>query len=347
MTDIKPLNIKTGHDSLLNEFIKAFLKRKGHPVKRINIVPIANDGSLRLFSRITGNESCPSFVIMENPPINEYLRNENLSYLMIGKHLFQKGLPIPEIYDFDLANGWFILEDMGDTNLQEYALNHPDRPALYEKILELLFHLQTKGNEDFDGAWCYQTPIYERSVMRKFESDYFRDSFLCNYMGLKKDWPELENPFNYLAEMGSKADKNFFLHRDFQSRNIMIEEDKIGIIDWQGGRHGPLAYDLASLLIDPYTKLTEDEKEKIFKTYLKILINHHPKWVDPFQRYFPFLAIQRNLQIIGAFSYLTKIQGKLFFEKYIPPALKSLSLLLNEQADPMLKPLKTLVRNLH
>ena len=146
--------------------------------------------------------------------------------------------------------------------------------------------------------------------------------------------------------MASRADNGFFLHRDFQSRNIYLSEDKIGILDWQGGRLGPLAYDLASLLIDPYTALTVRERDQIFQYYLDLLQDSDPKGTMPFQESFPYLAIQRNLQILGAFSYLTKVKKKAHFEPFISPALKSLHGLLSDLKDPHLSTLLDLVKSL-
>ena len=307
---------------------------------------IAGDGSKRRFWRIIPPESETTFVAMENSPIDDISKRENLAYLHIGKHLYQKDLPVPEIYRVDLGKGWFILEDLGDTHLQTEVTHQEKRIPLYEKIIDILFRLQIKGSEDFNTQWCYQTERYDRFVMRHYEANYFRDAFLCHYLGLKKDWPELEEAFDYLAENASAADNRFFLHRDFQSRNIMVSPSKIGIVDWQGGRLGPLAYDLASLLIDPYTDLSSPEKRQIYENYLLMLKDYQPKWVDPFKRDFPYLAIQRNLQILGAFSYLTKVQKKPYFERYISPALRSLLGLLEEQGDKKLSPLKNLLISL-
>ncbi len=183
--------------------------------------------------------------------------------------------------------------------------------------------------------------------MRRYESNYFKDAFLCNYLGLKKEWPELEKPFEYLANISTKADAGFFLHRDFQSRNIMISEKKgIGFVDWQGGRLGPLGYDLASLIIDPYTSLSSQQRNDLFQEYTLMIREHNPAWVDPFKKYFVYLAIQRNLQILGAFSFLTKERNKLHFETYIPPAKRTLQELLHQANDPRLSPLSEIVKYL-
>ncbi|MBW1911997.1 MAG: phosphotransferase [Deltaproteobacteria bacterium] len=331
--------------SSIKEFIKGFLKDQGLPFEKISLHSLAGDGSQRIFRRITPLQSGPSFVAMENVPNNDLQRRENLSYLMIGKHLFRRGLPVPEIYRFNLQNGWFILEDLGDRNLQDALPDHMDRISLYEKVIDTLFRLQIGGSPGFNTEWCYQTERYDSSVMRRYESDYFRDSFLCNYLGMNRDWAELEGPFDHLSATASRADNHHFLHRDFQARNIMILDGKVGIIDWQGGRLGPLPYDLASLLIEAYD-LSASEKDRLFQYYLLLLMDHKSQWVDPFKIYYPYLAIQRNLQILGAFSHLTKVKGKPYFEPYISPALRSLHHLLDELADPKLSTLTDLVNAL-
>jgi len=340
------MNHSDGNQTQIIEFIRIFLQdmviSKGEP----KLQSLAGDGSKRTFWRVIPPKSDTTFVVMENLPIDDILRRENLAYLHIGKHLYQKGLPVPEIYRVDLGKGWFILEDMGDRNLQAIVSHQTDRIPIYEKIIEILFRFQIEGSKDFNTQWCYQTERYDRFVMRRYESNYFRDAFLCNYLGLKKDWPELEGPFDYLAETASTADGRFFLHRDFQSRNIMVSPKKTGILDWQGSRLGPLSYDLASLLIDPYTNLSSHERDKIYQIYLLLLKDYQPKWVDSFKKEFPFLAIQRNLQILGAFSYLTKVQKKTYFERYVSPALKSLLGLLDKLGDTKLSPLKDVLISL-
>jgi len=330
----------------MTKFIESFFKGQRLPAKGLIFQSLPGDGSRRLFWRITPSRSDHRFIAMENAPSTPFYRRENEAYLYIGQHLFQKGLPVPEIHRSDLKNGWFIMEDMGAESLQDMVSEYRSRISLYEKVLEILFRLQMEGSMGFKTEWCCQTQRYDFTVMRRYESDYFRDSFLFHYLGLKEDWPELEGPFDHLAETASRAETHFFLHRDFQSRNIMVEEGRIGIIDWQGGRLGPLQYDLASLLLDPYTGLDTEERRHLFEYYLKLLRDYQPGWVDLFRRYFPYLAIQRNLQILGAFSYLSKVRKKPYFEAYIAPALRSLRRLVDELNDPKLLPLMDLLNAL-
>ncbi|MGD8984124.1 MAG: phosphotransferase [Desulfobacteraceae bacterium] len=334
-----------GPEPELAEFIATFLKDVGLPAEDLQFHSLPSDGSKRLFWRLSP-QSHTSFIAMENAPTDDFAKRENVAYLMIGRHLLQKDLPVPEIHRFDLTNGWFIMDDFGNASLQESASLKEDRVSIYERVIEILFRLQTEGAEGFNTEWCCQTERYDPFVMQHYEANYFKDAFLHKYLGLKKDWPELEAPFNHLVEIASKADDHYFLHRDFQSRNIMVREGKIGILDWQGGRLGPLAYDLASLLIDPYTGLSSYERDETFQHYVRFLGKYESRLVEPLKKYFPYLAIQRNLQILGAFSFLSKVQGKPHFEDYISPALKSLQHLLEDLKDPHLSPLKDAVNSL-
>ena len=238
------------------------------------------------------------------------------------------------------------MEDLGDRNLQDLVVSGEDPLPTYEKVLCQLLRLQIEGADDFDTAWCCQTARYDQNVMLRYEAEYFKNAFLCRYLGLKKEWPELEPVFHYLAETASRADCRFFLHRDFQSRNIMTPRGDIGIIDWQGGRLGPIGYDLASLIIDPYAALSLKQRAALYERYLYLIQGHDPAWVESFKRYYPYLAIQRNLQIIAAFSFLSKVMNKGYFETYIPGALGSLHALLDQVPDREISPLRELVSDI-
>jgi N-acetylmuramate 1-kinase len=324
----------------LTVFVREFLGGPG------SFNPIAGDGSKRIFWRIHDPRSSTSCIAMENAPTDDFSKRENAAYLSIGRHLRSKGLPLPEIHRFDLDKGWFIMEDFGDVSLQTACEGAGERLPLYGAVVEILIQQQTRGSEGFDTAWTCQTETYDRQVMRRYEVDYFKEAFLGTYLGIRKEWPELEGSLQHLIEEASQAENRFFLHRDFQSRNIMITGKKIGILDWQGGRLGPLAYDLASLLIDPYVELPVPEKGEIYNMYVQLLRREQPHRLASFEKSFPYLALQRNLQILGAFSFLSRIRGKTYFEDYIPGALKSLRRLLAAVKDGKLSSLRDLVNSL-
>jgi aminoglycoside/choline kinase family phosphotransferase len=325
----------------LREFVGAYIDDTYGDDKAFQWERLPGDGSKRSFYRLGNNQG--SFIVMANPPVERNAERENISYLMIGKHLFSKGVPVARIYRYNLDHGWFIMEDLGQEKLQEVVLSSRNSMDTYKRVIELLIRTQLEGREGFDPEWCYQTIRYDRFVMERFESDYFLTYFLKGFLGLKRDLSELQCPFEHLASQASLADSSFFLHRDFQSRNIIINRGRVGLLDWQGGRLGPLQYDLASLLIDPYVGLKEGEQEVLYEYYLRLLEERLPGTSGSFTRYYPYLAIQRNLQILGAFSYLGKMQGKNGFLCYIPGALESLEGLLRGLGDPELYPLRRLI----
>jgi len=330
----------------LKNAIVEFLKQGDQATEDLTFEQLPGDGSRRIFWRITSQRSNISLIAMANPPADDAARRENLAYLRIGRHLRRNGAPLPEIHRHDLEKGWFIMEDMGYMSLQDLVSSGEDPLPAYEKVLHYLFRLQTKGVNDFDPKWCCQTERYDRTVMLTYEAHYFKDAFLSHYLGLKGDWPELEAAFSHLSEKASRAGCGFFLHRDFQSRNIMLSKGNIGIIDWQGGRLGPLGYDLASLIIDPYTRLSRGQKTSVYSLYLALIKKHNPAWVESFERYYPYLAIQRNLQILGAFSYLIMVMNKTYFEAYIPEALRTLDGLLHHVHDQEISRLRDLIAGL-
>lgn len=328
-------------------FIRSFLAEKGLHEEKLDIFKLAGDGSTRTFERIRIKSPGQSYIIMENPPANEAIKRENLAYLKIGDHLRTRGIPIPEIYACDLNEGLFMLEDMGDRNLQEKILASDDRIPLYENALEILLKIQVKGREGFNTDWCCQTRMYDVDLMREKEAHYFRDSFLTNYMKIEFDTAAIEQVFNRIIMMSDRAEKDFLLHRDFQSRNIMCRETGgMAVLDWQGARFGPLAYDLASLLFDPYADLSLYERGTLFNTYCKMLEGLNRAAVESLRTFYPYITVMRLLQALGAYSNLSITRGKTYFEKYIPPALNSLRGLLEDLNDSRLSYLENVIKNL-
>lgn len=325
----------------LNGFVQSYIDETYPAGSEFAWRRLPSDGSKRAFYRLKGAQD--SFIVMEHLPLERAAEKENFSYLRIGEHLLSKGIPVARIFRYDLQHGWFIMEDLGNRNLQEMVLSSENRIDFYKRVLELLVKLQIEGRDDFNPRWCAQTKHYDRFVMEKHESEYFFTYFVQGFLGLDKELAVFRGSFTHLSHQGSLAGNDFFLHRDFQSRNLIVQGEKIGVVDWQGGRLGPLQYDLASLLIDPYVGLGSDERVLLYDYYLTLVEDRLPGISESFSTYYPYLAVQRNLQILGAFSYLGNVQGKRWFLDYIPPALDSLLVLLEEREDPKLHQLKALV----
>lgn len=330
----------------MTAFVADSLKERGHAGEEFLFRPLAGDGSSRRFWRVLLPHRNSSYVAMQNGPENRNSIRENRAYFWIGRHLLAKGIPVPHIYQADLSAGLFFMEDFGDCSLQD-ASEKPNPMDLYGRVVRTLLRMQVEGSDGFDTGWTSQTERYDQSVMRRHEADYFKDAFLRQYLGFKNETPELEISFDFIIEEASSAPSHFLLHRDFQSRNIMVSDGKIGIIDWQGARLGPLGYDVASLVIDPYPRLSMLQREEIYRLYAAHLEEVEPAFIIPFKKSFPYLALQRNLQILGAFSYLCKTAGKPYFEAYIPTAVESLLYLLKNIPRSELNPLRDLVQSIY
>ncbi len=300
-----------------------------------NLVP---DGSMRIFFRVTFKESGQKIICIQPASSDKNDINESRSFHSICAHLYNATGVTPEIYGYDMTSGIVLCEDLGDYRLhdvlQEEGSVTQRVVALYEQTVRKLAQTQIKGGQDFNTLWCWDTPVYDQALMLGKESYYFLNAFCIDYLGLFVDKNELQKEFQLLAEKSATAPNNFFLHRDFQSRNIMVVDEDIRFIDFQGGRKGPLGYDLASLLNDPYAGLDADVRAHLRSVYFDELILHEQYDKKLFQKEYYLLALQRTLQIIGAFAFLTKIRKKTFFRQYLLPALITLrELLVKQDAD--------------
>lgn len=294
---------------------------------RSSLRKIESDGSTRRFWRV--NRKDTSLCIIAAPAgKSEAELAESKAAWLIGNHLRKKGVPVPALYGWDSDSGILLYEDLGDLRLHD-VIGRPElsafRPAAeyYREALTDLAAMQVKGAEGFAEAWCWDSPRYDVTLMRDKESGYFLRAFWQGIMG--EDVPAgVAEEFQEIAVQAAKAPADFFLHRDFQSRNIMLRDDRVRFIDFQAGRLGPLGYDVASLLIDPYAALSLADQEDLLAFYLKRVATERPDAEEDFFKYYRLLALQRNLQIVGAFSFLYQVRGKAFFADFIKPALVAL-----------------------
>jgi len=157
------------------------------------------------------------------------------------------------------------------------------------------------------------------------ECRYFVDSFLNGFLGEQTGFEDFSDEFESLAEMALQHGYFSFMHRDLQSRNIMIRSDRVGFIDFQGGRMGPLQYDLAALLIDPYTALDAATQERLKEHADQTLQRITGVQAGSFLEGYAYCALTRNLQMLGAFGFLSRVKGKRYFEAFIPQAVKTLA----------------------
>lgn len=304
------------------------LSRQYWSPDRVQLTPLVPDGSSRRFYRLQGPEQ--ELIAILPPENDERGHAEARAFFHIGRHLQQHGAPTPALVAFDEITGLVLCEDLGEDRLYEQVQARGVTAALplYEQAVRGLARMQIRGARDFDATWCWDTPLYDRGLMLERESGYFLRACCTDLLGLDFDQDKVRRECRQLADAAAQAPNHFFLHRDFQSRNIMVCNGEVRFIDFQGGRLGPLAYDLASLLIDPYTGLTVEVRDYLLAVYLQALHREISYDTEQFQREYLLLALQRNLQIIGAFAFLSQVKQKPFFAQFLAPSLDSIGGLL-------------------
>ncbi len=285
---------------------------------------VAPDGSNRRFWRL------PGAIAVAPEAEDGAAMAEAVATWKIGSHLYARGCAIPKVYGFDQESGLLVMEDLGSSSLygrvQQLKKIGDTRQikTLYLQVVEELVRLQLRGKKGLQADWCWDSPCYDRKVMLQTESGYFLAAWWQTLLGREAPAGIIEE-FKVLADRAAAAPACFFLHRDCQSRNIFFTDNKPKFIDFQGGRMGPLAYDLASLLMDPYVALAEEIQEELFVFYLEQLHKHGEQVnAEKFRFWYQDIALHRNLQIIGAFAFLSHQRGKIFFAQFIEPSVAML-----------------------
>ena len=313
---------------------------------------IKGDGSDRRWYRVIAKseeDSLQKLIMVDHGIRAQSATSEVDSFIAIGRHLYDRGVSIPRIYLYDNFSGLVFLEDLGDVKLQKLVMNTEDTEevALYYKtVIDLLINMSTSGAEGFDISWTYQTPYYSKDLILKKECLYFVDAFLRNYLGMDYLFEDFKDEFESLAEKTLKFPVNGFMHRDMQSRNIILKDNKFYIIDFQGGRIGPVQYDLASLLIDPYVDLPYQLRDQLLDYFIKRFSKFFHINEKQFRYCFRYCSLARNLQILGAFGNLIRINGKRYFEQYIPAAVKTLKYNLSGFEDAEFSGIKSVVEKM-
>jgi len=320
----------------------------GLPENKINeiiINPIKGDGSDRLWFRAWHGKK--SLVISDHGIC--LAPSENLSQLQafvnIGNHLSSKKIAVPKILGHDELSGQVALEDLGDIHLASMVNQNQSTPIdIYKKVINRLIEFSQTGIQNFDTNWTCQTASYSKELILEKECAYFMTSFVRDYLGKNLEFEPYAHEFAMIADNALKYSFDGLMHRDMQSKNIMIHNKNIYFIDFQSARKGPLQYDLASLLIDPYVKLPDIiQKELLGYTMSRLGIDSKEKKCE-FEECYKFCCLTRNLQFLGAFAFLSRVKGKKNFESYILPAVGSLKTII--QRLPFLPTLTKLVKTL-
>jgi aminoglycoside/choline kinase family phosphotransferase/choline kinase len=294
------------------------------PSGRIHRQKLKGDGSQRQWHRLTAADQ--SIIMVDHGIRQTALTSEVDSFVHLGRHLYRQGVSVPKIYFYDTFSGLVFLEDLGDIHLQQTVQSKNDSTVidLYKAVIDQLIKLSRNGAVKFDRNWTFQTPDYNQELILEKECRYFLEAFLNGYLNYKEQFIDFQADFIALADKALQYPTMGFMHRDMQSRNIMIKGRDIYFIDFQGGRIGPIQYDLASLLIDPYVELPDAIQARLIDYSIEVLAAETELTPEKFLSCYHYCRLTRNLQILGAYAYLSKVRGKKHFERYIPAAVKSL-----------------------
>jgi aminoglycoside/choline kinase family phosphotransferase len=274
------------------------------------------------------------------------VREENAAFLEFSRHFRKHGLPVPEIYAEDLSQGAYLEEDLGDTTLFEFLSKHrtgeniaPDVVEAYRKVVAVLPRFQVEAGRDLNYKVCYPRASFDRQSI-SWDLNYFKYYFL-RLAGIPFNEQALEDDFDSLTNFLLSADCDYFLYRDFQSRNIMLKSGQPFFLDYQGGRKGALQYDIASLLYDAKADLPPELRQQLLDLYIDKLGGFVDVKREGFLHYYYAYVYVRILQALGAYGFRGFYERKPHFLQSVPYALKNLRWLLHNAKLPIALPTLT------
>lgn len=257
------------------------------------------------------------------------VREENVAFLEFSRHFRHHGLPVPAIYAEDLPQGAYLEEDLGDTTLYQFLSANrraesisPQVVDAYRRAVAILPRFQVDAGRDLNYKVCYPRSSFDRQSIA-WDLNYFKYYFL-RLAGIPFNEQALEDDFGRLTRFLLTAPRDYFLYRDFQSRNIMIRDGEPYFLDYQGGRKGALQYDIASLLYDGKADLPPALRQQLLDHYLDSLAAHI--FVDraAFTEHYYAYVYVRIMQALGAYGFRGFFERKPHFLQSVPYALKNL-----------------------
>ena len=271
------------------------------------------------------------------------VREENAAFLEFSKHFRRRGLPVPEIYAEDLAHGAYLEEDLGDTTLFEFLSKNrageniaPQVIEAYRKVVGVLPRFQIEAGRDLNYKVCYPRASFDHQSIA-WDLNYFKYYFL-KLAGIPFNEQQLEDDFGRLTEFLLSARRDYFLYRDFQSRNVMLHDGQPFFLDYQGGRKGALQYDIASLLYDAKADLPPELRQQLLDYYLEKLVEFIDVKHEVFMEHYYAYAYVRILQALGAYGFRGFYERKPHFLQSVPYALKNVRWLLHHAKLPIALP---------
>ncbi len=276
--------------------------------KNFTIEVASSDASFRSYYRIIKDNN--SYILMDSSRQKESL----LPFLDMQKRLFSVGVRVPQVIEKNIESGYLILEDFGSTHLLD-VLSINNEEAYYKKAIDEIILMQ---KADVSGL-----PLYDKEFLI-FEMGIMDEWYLKKHLNIHLDTQKLSILTNIIETITDEVllqPQGVFVHRDFHSRNIMIDKNgKLGVIDFQDARCGSITYDLVSLLKDCYIETDEVARDELVlyfrdKKGLEVDDSTMIKWFD-------MMGLQRHIKVLGIFARLYHRDGKDGYLKDIPLTLK-------------------------
>lgn len=290
-----------------------------------SIEPLPGAGSNRKYFRLKGKESL----------IGVYgtSTEENRAFIYMARHFSQKGLPVPRILTESPDQSVYLQDDLGDTSLfqlikqgRESGNFSDEETNILKRTIRLLPQIQFEGSKEMDFSYCYPLATFNRrSVL--WDLNYFKYCFL-KATGLEFQENLLEDDFERMADTLLQIEPQVFMYRDFQSRNVMIREEKPYFIDFQGGRKGPFYYDVASFLWQAKANYPDSLRQELLDEYLDALRPYHTMDKEQFLTTLRHFVLFRTLQVLGAYGFRGYFEKKAHFIQSVPYAIENLRQLL-------------------
>jgi aminoglycoside/choline kinase family phosphotransferase len=310
----------------------SLLKTLGKP-DPLKLMLLPRSGSSRIYFRFFFEND--TLIGSFNPEVKE-----NVAHFSFTNHFADKNLPVPRILAKDKSNQYFILEDAGNETLMDLLLNEgltEKVKGYYYQVMNDLIKFQTEAIKGLNLDVAFPASRFDsRSIM--WDLNYFKYYFIKTN-NIIVDEKLLENDFEAFSQKLLKADSSFFMYRDFQARNIMVKDGDLTYIDFQGGRQGPLQYDVISLLYQAKANLPDDFREALLTSYLNKLENVLPGQKETFNVEYPLFIYFRLLQVLGAYGFRGLYQRKAHFLQSIPLAIENLKKVMRQHPLKGLKEL--------
>ena len=326
--------------SLNMEVLEKLFEQHFHcPVGRVQPLQGQLGGSGRKVIRLASDRFSAIGILYD-------VREENVAFLEFSRHFRRHHLPVPEIYAEDLDQGAYLEEDLGDVTLFDFLSKNragdsvsPQAVESYRKVVAVLPRFQVEAGRDLNYKVCYPRASFDRQSIA-WDLNYFKYYFL-RLAGIPFNEQALEDDFSRLTKFLLSANRDYFLYRDFQSRNVMLREGQPFFVDYQGGRRGALQYDIASLLYDAKADLPPELRLQLLDHYLDELAGFVDLGRDAFMQHYYAYVYVRIMQALGAYGFRGFYERKVHFLQSVPYALKNLRWLLEHVQLPISLPTLT------